>query len=113
MTDLSDSKIVLYSVREGISLNHRPPTPVRVRLHLFLLDVRRSALSLAFLRDKAEARAPCTHSAYAVRAVGARAPPPRRGALGTSWKRLWPKAPRAARGESHVWGLVLIGRNRM
>lgn len=79
MTDLSDSKIVLYNVREGISLNHRPPTPVRVCLHLFLLDVRRSALSLAFLRDKAEARAPRTHSAYAVRAVGARAPHPEEG----------------------------------
>lgn len=82
MTDLSDSNIVLYNVQGGISLNHRPPTPVLVCLYLFLLDTHRSALSLDFLRDKAEARAPRTDTAYAVSAVGARARPPRRGALG-------------------------------
>lgn len=82
MTDLSDSKIVLYNVRDGISLNHRPPTPVLVCLYLFLLKTDRSALSLDFLRDEAGAGTPRTDAAYAVSAVGARAPPPRRGALG-------------------------------
>lgn len=50
--------------------------------YLFLLNIHRSVLSLDFLRDEAEARVPRTDTAYAVSVVGARSPPPRRGALG-------------------------------